>query len=169
MGRYLSTENIIASPSPTPTPTPSPSSPSTSSPPPPAPTGGTTLPPIPTRGEYLVRGAQAVVHVLASKNNTHLTLQDIHGAKKVGTSAGTAGYRKSRRSSPVGAADAAASLVQRARDLGIRRVAVKVKGVGGGRESALRALSGSGMRVVRGVDATPVPHNGCRPPKKRRI
>lgn len=114
-------------------------------------------------------GAQAVVHISASKNNTILALQDPHGNKKAGASAGTVGYKKARRSSHVAAADAAASLVQKARDLGIHTVAVKVRGIGAGREASLTALVESGLRLTKIVDATPVPHNGCRPPKKRRV
>jgi small subunit ribosomal protein S11 len=108
-------------------------------------------------------------HVHATFNNTIITMTDLQGNTVVWASGGTVGYSGSRKSTPYAARLAAEDVAKRALDNGMREVEVYVKGPGPGRESAIRALQGSGLRVRVISDVTPIPHNGCRPPKKRRM
>lgn len=110
---------------------------------------------------------QAFVH--ATFNNTIVTLTDTYGNTISWASAGTAGFKGSRKNTPYAAQQAARKAGQEAYDLGLRRVDVYVKGPGSGRESAVRGLDAVGFEVATIKDVTPIPHNGCRPPKRRRV
>jgi small subunit ribosomal protein S11 len=110
-----------------------------------------------------------VVYIHATFNNTIITFTDPSGAVIEWSSAGRVGYKGSRKSTPFVATLAAQDAARRARDAGVETVSVVVKGPGAGRESALRALGSSGIRVTSIRDSTPIPHNGCRPPKRRRV
>tara|TARA_B100000965_G_scaffold329846_2_gene293411 strand:+ start:69 stop:500 length:432 start_codon:yes stop_codon:yes gene_type:complete len=112
---------------------------------------------------------KGVVHIKASFNNTIITITDKTGAALCWASAGTTGYKGSRKSTPFAAQRAAEELASKARKMGIRELEVRVKGPGGGRESAIRALKASGLEIRAIEDVTPLPHNGCRPKKKRRV
>jgi len=109
------------------------------------------------------------VHVQASFNNTLVTVTDTQGNVISWSSAGSLGFRGSRKGTPFAAQQAALSAANAAKDHGMRVVEVRVKGPGSGRESAIRALATAGLEVRSIKDATPIPHNGCRPPKRRRV
>jgi small subunit ribosomal protein S11 len=109
------------------------------------------------------------VHILATFNNTIITVTDHQGNAVTNSSAGAAGFKGSRKSTPFAARVAAEQAMKNAASLGIQEVEIYVKGPGPGRESAIRAVQAQGMRVTSITDTTPVPHNGCRPPKKRRV
>lgn len=110
-----------------------------------------------------------LVHVQASFNNTIVTISDPNGNTVSWKSSGSLGFRGSRKGTPFAAQQAAANAANMARDHGMRSVDVRVSGPGSGRESAVRALASSGLDVRTIKDVTPVPHNGCRPPKRRRV
>jgi small subunit ribosomal protein S11 len=110
-----------------------------------------------------------VCQIHASFNNTIISFTDVNGEVVCWASAGSKGFKGSRRSTPFAAQIAAEDAAKRAMDAGMRSVAVLVKGPGSGRESAIRALSAAGLKVALIKDVTPIPHNGCRPPKRRRI
>ena len=112
---------------------------------------------------------KAVAHIKASFNNTIITITDINGETLCWDSSGTIGYKGSRKSTPFAAQRAAESVAEKAKKFGVREVDVLVKGPGSGRESAIRALQAAGLNVRTIQDATPLPHNGCRPRKKRRV
>jgi small subunit ribosomal protein S11 len=112
---------------------------------------------------------QGVVHIAATFNNTIVTITDPNGAVVAWSSAGRRGFKGSRKSTPFAAQMAAEDAAKRAQEVGMKSVQVLVRGPGGGRESAIRALSAAGLRVTYIRDVTPVPHNGCRPPKRRRV
>ena len=111
----------------------------------------------------------AVAHVQASFNNTVVTITDRQGNALSWATAGGAGFRGSRKSTPFAAQVAADKAARAASDYGIKTVEVRIKGPGPGRESAVRALNNAGYKVTNIIDVTPIPHNGCRPPKKRRV
>jgi small subunit ribosomal protein S11 len=113
--------------------------------------------------------SSAQVHVYASFNNTIITVTDFQGNTVCWGSAGSAGFKGSRKSTPFAARLAAEQTMKDAMQMGIQEVDVIVKGPGPGREAAIRAIQGLGIKVRAIADVTPVPHNGCRPPKKRRI
>ena len=110
-----------------------------------------------------------VCHVFASFNNTIVTISDPAGNALFWSTAGKKGFKGARKSTPFAAQIAATDAGQQAYDAGMRTLSVEVKGPGAGRESALRALSSIGLRVTQIKDVTPIPHNGCRPPKRRRV
>ena len=110
-----------------------------------------------------------VVRIQATFNNTQVTITDLNGNVVAWSSAGSVGFKGSRKGTPYAASQAAAAAASRARDAGMRTVEVQVKGPGSGRESAVRALVGAGLQVTSIRDVTPIPHNGCRPPKRRRV
>ncbi len=110
-----------------------------------------------------------VAHIQASFNNTLITISDPEGNVVAWSSAGRSGFRGSRKGTPFAAQVAAQNAGHQARDSGVRAVDVLVKGPGGGRESAVRALQTAGITIKSIRDITPIPHNGCRPPKKRRV
>ena len=110
-----------------------------------------------------------VVHVQASFNNTIITFTDQTGNVVAWSSSGSLGFRGSRKGTPYAAQQASLTAANKAKEVGMRTVEVRVAGPGAGRESAVRALSTAGIEV-RGIkDVTPIPHNGCRPPKRRRV
>jgi len=112
---------------------------------------------------------KAVAHIKATFNNTSITVTDLNGDTICWDSAGTIGYKGSRKSTPFAAQRTAESVAEKAKKFGVRDVEVRVKGPGSGRESAITALQSSGLNVVAIEDVTPLPHNGCRPRKKRRV
>ena len=109
------------------------------------------------------------VHVHATFNNTIITITDTQGNAVVSGSAGSRGFKGSRKSTPFAARTAAEVTIRSAKDFGLQEVDIFVNGPGPGRESAIRAIQASGVRVRSISDVTPIPHNGCRPPKKRRV
>jgi small subunit ribosomal protein S11 len=112
---------------------------------------------------------QGHVHIQATFNNTIITITDLGGAVISWGSAGVAGFKGSRKSTPYAAGLAADSAARKAMDVGMRQVDVFVRGPGSGREAAIRSLQAAGLSISSIVDRTPIPHNGCRPPKKRRV
>ena len=110
-----------------------------------------------------------IAHIQSTFNNTHITITDVAGNALCWGTAGGQGFKGSRKSTPFAAQVAAEEVAKKAMEHGIRQLAVHVKGPGSGRESAVRALQAQGIRVTLIRDVTPVPHNGCRPPKRRRV
>ncbi len=108
-------------------------------------------------------------HVSATFNNTHVTITDAQGNTIAWSSAGSQGFKGSRKSTPYAAQMAAESAGRKAQEHGMKTLQVEVKGPGSGRESALRALQAVGFEITTIKDVTPIPHNGCRPPKRRRV
>ncbi len=113
--------------------------------------------------------AEAVAHIAATFNNTIITITDRTGNTVVWSSAGKAGFKGSKKSTPFAATVAAEQAGREAFGLGVKRVDVLVQGPGSGRESAIQALAAAGLFIKSIQDVTPLPHNGCRPPKKRRV
>ena len=109
-----------------------------------------------------------VAHVHATFNNTVITITDVAGNTIASSSAGAVGFKGSRKSTPFAAQIGAEKAANQAKDHGVRQLGVVVKGPGAGRESALRSLQAAGIRITYIRDVTPIPHNGCRPPKRRR-
>jgi len=112
---------------------------------------------------------KAIAHIKASFNNTLITITDVNGETLCWDSAGTMGFKGSRKSTPFAAQRAAEKCANTARKFGVVEVEVRVKGAGSGRESAITALQAAGMRISSIEDVTPLPHNGCRPKKRRRV
>jgi len=113
--------------------------------------------------------AHGVVHVKSTFNNTIITIADTAGKTISWGSAGKVGFKGSKKSTPFAAQLAASNAAKEAMDLGLRKVEVWVKGPGSGREAAIRSLSAAGLEITVIKDVTPIPHNGCRPPKRRRV
>jgi len=113
--------------------------------------------------------SDAVAHIHASFNNTIITITDRQGNALTGATAGGFGFRGSRKSTPFAAQVASEKAARAAQEYGVKNVDVFVKGPGPGRESAVRALNSVGFKINNITDVTPIPHNGCRPPKKRRV
>lgn len=113
--------------------------------------------------------SRGVAHVQSTFNNTIVTITDPNGDALCAASAGTVGFKGSRKSTPFAAQRAAEECASKASKFGLKEVEVRVKGPGAGRESAITALQASGLNVKAIEDVTPLPHNGCRPPKKRRV
>lgn len=114
----------------------------------------------------VVRG---IVHIKATHNNTIVTVTDLNGETLAWDSAGTIGFKGARKSTPFAATRAGESAGHKVRKMGMSEIEVKIKGAGGGREAAVNGLVSTGLRVTAVEDHTPVPHNGCRPRKKRRV
>jgi len=110
-----------------------------------------------------------VAHIQSTFNNTVITITDVGGDTLAWASAGQQGFKGSRKSTPFASQMAAEDCAKKAMEHGVRTLGVYVKGPGAGRESALRALQAAGMRITMIRDVTPIPHNGCRPPKRRRV
>ena len=110
-----------------------------------------------------------IAHVHASFNNTQVTITDLEGNVVSWSSAGTLGFKGSRKGTPFAAQQAAMTAANTAKDHGLRSLDIRVKGPGSGRESAIRALQAAGVEIRSIKDVTPIPHNGCRPPKRRRV
>ena len=113
--------------------------------------------------------AEGVAHIKATFNNTLVTITDSQGNVVTWGSSGKAGFKGSKKSTPFAATVAAEACAKEAVNLGMKRVHVRVQGPGSGRESAIQALAAAGLQVKSIRDVTPIPHNGCRPPKKRRV
>lgn len=113
--------------------------------------------------------SKGVAHVNATFNNTMISVTDIYGNLLTWSTAGTCGYKGTRKSTPFAAQRAAEQVAEKAQKLGVRELEVRVKGPGGGRESAIRGLQSAGMAIKAIIDVTPLPHNGCRPRKRRRV
>lgn len=112
---------------------------------------------------------RAVAYIKATFNNTTVTMTDLNGDVLCWATAGTVGFKGSRKSTPFAAQRAAETVAERAAKFGVKEVEVRVKGPGSGRESAITGLQSSGISIRAIEDITPLPHNGCRPPKKRRV
>src|SRR5450759_1643708 len=113
--------------------------------------------------------SEGVVHISATFNNVLITITDLRGNTISWGTAGKAGFKGSKKSTPFAATVAAENCAREALNLGLRRVHVRVQGPGSGRESAIQALASAGLQVKSIKDVTPIPHNGCRPPKRRRV
>lgn len=113
--------------------------------------------------------ARAVAHIKASYNNTHVSISDAQGEVIASGSAGIVGFKGTRKSTPFAATRAAEHAAQAAVRNGVKEVLVRVRGAGSGRESAIRALASSGLNILAIEDCTPLPHNGCRARKRRRV
>lgn len=113
--------------------------------------------------------SEGIAHIKATFNNTTISLTDNYGNVISWASAGTVGFKGSRKNTPFAAQQAADKAAREAMDLGLNQIEVRVKGPGSGREAAIRALSIAGLKVTSIKDVTPIPHNGCRPPKRRRV
>jgi small subunit ribosomal protein S11 len=122
-----------------------------------------------TRKKVKRNVADGVAHVHASFNNTIITISDRQGNALCWATAGGSGFRGSRKSTPFAAQVAAERAGEKAKEYGVKNLEVWVKGPGPGRESAVRALNALGFKITGIVDKTPIPHNGCRPPKRRRV
>ena len=110
-----------------------------------------------------------IAHILATFNNTIVTITDTGGNTITWASTGTSGFRGSKKSTPFAAGIAAERAARKSLELGVKEVEVFIKGPGAGRESAIRSLQAAGLRIKAIKDVTPIPHNGCRPPKRRRV
>lgn len=113
--------------------------------------------------------SEGVVHIQATFNNTIITITDQQGNTLAWSTAGAQGFKGSRKSTPFAAQTAAQEACKKAQEQGLKSAFALIKGPGSGRESALRAVNASGIRITGIKDITPIPHNGCRPPKKRRV
>ncbi len=113
--------------------------------------------------------SEGIAHIHATFNNTIVTISDRHGDTLCWASAGNSGFKGSRKSTPFAAQMAAETCGKKAQEMGVKQLEVKVKGPGPGRESAVRALNALGLEIHSISDITPMPHNGCRPPKRRRV
>jgi small subunit ribosomal protein S11 len=112
---------------------------------------------------------EGIAHIQSTFNNTIITITDLGGNVIAWSSAGARGFKGSRKSTPFAAQLAAEDVVRKAKEHGVRRVRVYIKGPGSGREAALRSLQAAGFNIILIRDVTPIPHNGCRPPKRRRV
>jgi len=126
-------------------------------------------PKTPTKRSKKVVEAEGIAHIKATFNNTMITIADNQGNVIVWASAGKAGFKGSKKSTPFAATVAAEQVGREAVGMGVKRLDVRVQGPGSGRESAIQALAAVGLQIKSIQDVTPLPHNGCRPPKKRRV
>ena len=123
-----------------------------------------------TRKKRVIKNvSQGVAHIRSSFNNTIVTITDTQGGSVAWASSGNMGFKGSKKSTPFAAQMAAESAARKSMEHGMKQVEVHVKGPGAGREAAIRALQAAGLEVVLIKDVTPIPHNGCRPPKRRRV
>ena len=122
-----------------------------------------------TKRKVRINIVRAIVHIRATFNNTLITVTDLDGNVVCSSSAGCLGFKGSRKSTPFAAQKAAQRCASSAMRNGVREVEIRVKGPGSGRESAISALQQAGLRIASIEDVTPLPHNGCRPPKRRRV
>jgi small subunit ribosomal protein S11 len=122
-----------------------------------------------TKKSKRVVEAECIAHVNATFNNTVVTITDTRGNAVAWSSSGKAGFKGSKKSTPFAATVAAEQAAREAMSLGVKRVHVRVQGPGSGRESAIQALAAAGLQIRSIKDVTPIPHNGCRPPKRRRV
>ena len=122
-----------------------------------------------TKKSKRVVESEGIAHVSATFNNTTITITDMRGNAVSWSSSGKAGFKGSKKSTPFAATVAAEQCAREALGMGMKRVHVRVQGPGSGRESAIQALAAAGLQVKSIKDVTPIPHNGCRPPKRRRV
>ena len=122
-----------------------------------------------TKRSKKVVESEGIAHVTATFNNTLITITDMQGNTVVWGSAGKSGFKGSKKSTSFAATMAAENCAREALNMGVRKVHVRVQGPGAGRESAIQAMASAGLQVASIRDVTPIPHNGCRPPKKRRV
>jgi small subunit ribosomal protein S11 len=115
------------------------------------------------------RVSRGIAHIRATFNNTQVTITDLNGDTLASASAGASGFKGSRKSTPFAAQQAAETAARKARKMGLNEVEVRVNGPGSGREGAVTALQAAGLKILSIEDVTPIPHNGCRPRKKRRV
>ena len=125
--------------------------------------------PAKVRGKKKLQSTQGIAHIFATFNNTIVTITDRVGSTVCWSTAGSSGYHGSRKSTPYAAQIAAMNAAKKALEAGLKEVEVFIKGPGQGRESAIRSLSQAGLTITAIKDVTPIPHNGCRPPKRRRV
>jgi small subunit ribosomal protein S11 len=140
----------------------------------PAPSAPPTPPAAPVKAPVVKKGkkvveSEGIAHISATFNNVLITITDMRGNTIAWGTAGKAGFKGSKKSTPFAATVAAENVGREAMNMGVRKLHVLVQGPGSGRESAIQALASVGLRVVSIKDVTPIPHNGCRPPKKRRV
>ncbi len=121
------------------------------------------------KGKVRKNVVRGIAHVRATSNNTLVTITDMNGETVAWDSAGTMGFKGARKSTPFAATRAGETCGSKVRKMGMTEIEVRIKGAGAGRESAVTGLVSSGLRVTAIEDHTPVPHNGCRPPKRRRV
>ncbi|MDX2132443.1 MAG: 30S ribosomal protein S11 [Planctomycetota bacterium] len=121
------------------------------------------------KGKVRKNVVRGIVHIRATQNNTLVTITDMNGETLCWDSAGTIGFKGARKSTPFAATRAAETAAGKARKMGLSEVEIRIKGAGAGRESAVNGLVAAGLRVTAVEDHTPVPHNGCRPKKRRRV
>lgn len=121
------------------------------------------------KGKVRKNVVRGIAHVRATQNNTIVTVTDMNGETLAWDSAGTIGFKGARKSTPFAATRAGEAAGQKVRKLGMTEIEVRIRGSGAGRESAVNGLTSTGLRVTAIEDHTPVPHNGCRPPKRRRV
>ncbi len=122
------------------------------------------------RKKKVIKGiVSAIVHVKSTFNNTIITLTDKEGNALISSSAGMVGFSGSKKSTPFAAQQAASEVIRRAKEAGIQEVEIWVKGPGPGRDATIKSFQSAGFKILRIRDLTPVPHNGCRPKKKRRV
>lgn len=121
------------------------------------------------KGKVRKNVTEGIAHIHATFNNTIITISDRHGDTLCWASAGNAGFKGSRKSTPYAAQTASETCGRKALEMGVKQLEVKIKGPGPGRESAVRALNALGFEIHSISDITPIPHNGCRPPKRRRV
>jgi small subunit ribosomal protein S11 len=133
-----------------------------------APTAAPVRTAAPKKGKKVVE-SEGIAHISATFNNVLITITDMRGNTIAWGTAGKAGFKGSKKSTPFAATVAAENVGREAMNMGVRKLHVLVQGPGSGRESAIQALASVGLRVVSIKDVTPIPHNGCRPPKKRRV
>lgn len=122
-----------------------------------------------TRAKKKLSSTQGIAHIFATFNNTIITITDRQGNAVCWSTAGASGFHGSRKSTPYAAQIAAMNAAKKALEAGLKEVEVFIKGPGQGRESAIRSLQQAGLNVTAIKDVTPIPHNGCRPPKRRRV
>jgi small subunit ribosomal protein S11 len=122
-----------------------------------------------TKRSKKVVESEGIAHITATFNNTLITITDLQGNTVVWGSAGKSGFKGSKKSTSFAATVAAENCAREALNMGVRKVHVRVQGPGAGRESAIQAMASAGLQVASIRDVTPIPHNGCRPPKKRRV
>ncbi|MCC6677454.1 MAG: 30S ribosomal protein S11 [Phycisphaerales bacterium] len=121
------------------------------------------------KGKVRKNVVRGVAHIKATQNNTIVTITDVNGETVAWDSAGTMGFKGARKSTPFAATRAGETVGSKARKMGMSEIEIRIKGSGAGRESAVTGLVSSGLRVMAIEDHTPVPHNGCRPRKRRRV
>ncbi|MFH1045933.1 MAG: 30S ribosomal protein S11 [Candidatus Omnitrophota bacterium] len=128
-----------------------------------------TTKPKKTKKKFLTDISICIAHIQATFNNTIITITDLKGNAVAWASSGVVGFKGSKKSTPFAAQVAAENVARRAKEMGVKQVEIFISGPGSGRESAIRAIQAAGLSITAIRDVTPIPHNGCRPPKRRRV